>query len=123
MTERDNARSSPPGDTAPPDPDTAGLGEIEGVFRVWIDTDLKVQLLVFFHDNPGVMETTEGLARRLGLNEEVLADNIRDHVQLGILSERDLGSKKIYVYNRGAERSLGDRLREAVEQRMKGGAA
>ncbi len=118
MTERDNARSSPPGDTAPPDPDTAGLGEIEGVFRVWIDTDLKVQLLVFFHDNPGVMETTEGLARRLGLNEEVLADNIRDHVQLGILSERDLGSKSTC-----AERSLGDRLREAVEQRMKGGAA
>lgn len=92
------------------------------MFGGWIDSDLKVQLLVFFHENPGVMETVDGLARRLSLNRDRLAAEIADHVDLGVLSERHLGEKTIYVYNRGIERDLAARVGTAIERHMQGGS-
>lgn len=77
--------------------------ELRKIFELWMDSELKLQVVVFFHNNPGVVETMEGLARRLGTNVEVLRKEIADHIRMGILTERPAGDKMVLVYNRENE--------------------
>jgi hypothetical protein len=77
--------------------------EFTKILELWVATDLKVQVLVFYHDNPGVMETVEGLALRLGTNVEALRKDIAGHVSLGLIQEKKAGPLSILVFDRKRE--------------------
>jgi hypothetical protein len=94
--------------------------DLEGIFKVWIDSDLKVQILVFFHQNPGMIETPEGLAKRMGLNLDRLRDEIADHIRLGIITERRVGGRTILVYNPSRDRDISREIENAINAKMKG---
>ncbi|MBI4392748.1 MAG: hypothetical protein HY556_02985 [Euryarchaeota archaeon] len=74
--------------------------ETEALLAAWADSDTKIQVLVFFHRNPGIIETLEGLALRLGIPQETLRKEIAEHVRLGIVRLRDAGGRKVLVYDR-----------------------
>lgn len=94
--------------------------DLRKLFEVWVDSDLKAQVVVFFHNNPGVIETMEGLARRLGTSVEALRRDLADHIRLGLLRERDVGGKRVLVYDRSRrqniERFIQDALRRQEDQ-------
>lgn len=92
-----------------------GKEELKKLFEVWVSTGLKVQIVVFFHDNPGVVETLEGLARRMGITTEALRQEIRDHVALGIIRERHVGDKTVLVYNKSKEQEIQDFITERLK--------
>ncbi|MEA3189662.1 MAG: hypothetical protein QOD77_244 [Thermoplasmata archaeon] len=76
------------------------------LFEVWVDSELKAQIIVFYQNNPGVIDTIEGLASRLGTNVEQLRTNIADHLQLGFLHERKVGSQVVLVYDRKKQQGI-----------------
>lgn len=80
--------------------------DIKKLFEVWLSSDMKCQVLVFFHNNPGVVETLEGLAKRMGVSMEALEKEISDHVSLGLLKERQVDHKKVLVYNKEKENEI-----------------
>ncbi|MDD5502702.1 MAG: hypothetical protein PHH26_04465 [Candidatus Thermoplasmatota archaeon] len=80
--------------------------DIKKLFEVWISSDMKCQVLVFFHNNPGVVETLEGLAKRMGVSVEALEKEISDHVTLGLLKERQVDHKKVLIYNKEKESEI-----------------
>ncbi len=96
-----------------------GAQELRKLFEVWVDSDLKAQIILFFHNNPGVIETMEGLARRLGTTVESLRQDIAAHIELGLLKERKLGQKTVLVYDRNRrsdiENFITDHLRKQLE--------
>ncbi|MHB8633458.1 MAG: hypothetical protein ACYDBQ_05740 [Thermoplasmatota archaeon] len=84
------------------------------IMEMWMASDLKVQVLVFFHDNPGVIETVEGLARRLGVPLEDLEKEIQGQVALGLLQERQADRMKVLVFDRKREAELQKAIADEV---------
>ncbi len=96
--------------TLPPD--------LTQMFQSWVGSDLKARVLVFFNRNPGVIETLEGLARRIGATEESLRPEVEAHVALGLITERRLGGKTIYRYNRQRRIEMERRVVDELRQRL-----
>lgn len=100
---------------------TADPPDLRKLFEVWISSERKARLVVFFHENPGIIETLEGLSRRLGMTPDTLSKDIRDHLELGLLKERNLGGKRVFVYDtsaRGAMEEMIATLAQKEEERL-----
>ncbi|MFA5860525.1 MAG: hypothetical protein WDA16_02405 [Candidatus Thermoplasmatota archaeon] len=107
----------------PPTPEKRDTGSLQKVLEVWVDSDSKVRLLVFFRQNPGVIETLEGLAQRLAIPVEQLTQEVRAHVEIGLLHSRDMaGGKTVYFFDRERWQELSDLLTAAIEKRGSGAA-
>lgn len=89
--------------------------DLSKIMDLWVASDLKIQSLMFFHENPGVIETLEGLAKRLGTNVDGLRKEIADHIALGIIREQKSGGYTLLVFDRRRE---GD-VQEAITQRIR----
>lgn len=89
--------------------------EFSKIMELWVATDLKVQVLVFYHDNPGVLETLEGLALRLGTSVEALRKEIAGHLALGLIQEKKAGAHTILVFDRKRE----SEVQRAIEQHFR----
>ena len=91
--------------------------EIRRTFDLWANSDLKVQLILFYHNNPGLVETAEGLARRMGVAVEALRDPVADQVRLGVLRERTAGNQKILIYDAAQASRLQANIEELFRTR------
>lgn len=84
--------------------------EMERAMELWVSSAPKVTLARFFRQNPGVVDTLEGLSRRLAIPADQLAPEIADHVSLGVLRERSLGTTTVYMLNRRRLREIEDSI-------------
>ena len=91
--------------------------DLRKLFEVWVDSELKAQIVVFFNENPGVVETLEGLARRLGTNVEALRTNIADHIELGLLKERQVGGKTVLMFDRNRRQEISDEIARLTREK------
>jgi len=48
-------------------------------------TEIKAELLRLFHMNPGILDTVEGIARRVGRMPKEVETEISTLVELGVL--------------------------------------
>lgn len=55
------------------------------LFERLLDSDVKADLLTFFHNNANLSETPEALARKVGRNLVEVQRELEDLVELGIL--------------------------------------
>ncbi len=96
---------------------------LHGVFDGLTGSDLRVQILVFFHRNPGLVETAEGLARRMGANVAALRREIRPHVELGLVRERAIGSMVVLQFDRARQAEIEGSIERMLAARLRGHAA
>ena len=61
-------------------------------------------LLVLFHKNPGLIDTYDGVARRIGRIAKSIEADVRDLVTLGILKVRQIGSREVLLFDRSKDR-------------------
>ena len=94
--------------------------DLKTVFDLWMDSPLKVQIVSFYHQNPGIIETVEGLARRMGSDPEVMRRIVADHVKIGFLRQRSLGSAKVLLFDRQGEQKLQEYVSRSVRERRNG---
>lgn len=71
--------------------------DMQDALGVWMASEDKVAIAVFFRNNPGIIDTLENLAGRLAIPRERLRRELVDHVRLGIIQERKVGSETVYV--------------------------
>jgi hypothetical protein len=69
-----------------------------------ISTEVKGDLLVLFHKNPGLIDTYEGVARRIGRIAKSVEADVRDLVTLGILKVRQIGGREVLLFDRSRDR-------------------
>jgi len=74
------------------------------LFEMLISTEAKGDLLVLFHKNPGLIDTLEGVARRIGRIAKSIEADVRDLVTLGILKVRQIGSREFLLFDRSKDR-------------------
>jgi len=79
------------------------------LFERLLDTDTKADLLTLFHNNAGLSETPDQLAKRLGRHPTEVQHELEDLVELGIL-------KKAEVYSFGTDRDK--EIQEAISKQL-----
>jgi archaellum biogenesis ATPase FlaH len=59
-------------------------------FEKLLDSEAKAELLALFHSQPGISDTLEGLAKRIGSKPEETRKHIEEFVRIGLLKEERL---------------------------------
>lgn len=62
-----------------------------------LSSDVKGDLLVLFRKNPGVVDTVDGVARRIGRVAEMVEEDIGDLVDMGLLKKKRVGSSEVIL--------------------------
>jgi len=81
-----------------------------------VSNDVKAELLVFFYNNPGAMDTVEGIARRVGRGSKIVEKNILDLVELGFLNRRQVGGREILALNHSRYKDIEKMIVKYVDE-------
>jgi len=73
------------------------------LFEMLFSTEVKGDLLVLFHKNPGLIDTYEGVARRIGRIAKSIDADVRDLIALGILKVQQIGGREAIFFDRSKD--------------------
>ncbi|MEM2474147.1 MAG: RAD55 family ATPase [Candidatus Bathyarchaeia archaeon] len=77
------------------------------VFDKLLGTEVKAELLIFFHRNPSFIGTIDELALKINRRVEEVEDAVKDFVKLGLLNE-----VKHYSFNPEADKNIQELILE-----------
>ncbi len=77
-------------------------------------SEARGDILTLFHRNPGIIDTLEGVALRIGRRAESIEGDVKDFVDLGILRTRSIGKSKVFSLDREKDRETQQLLAEHV---------
>jgi len=81
---------------------SAGKKTIEDL----LSSDIKGELVALFHRNPGLIDTADGVARRIGRRASAIQKDVADLVELGVLKMRRIGSAEVILLDRVRDREI-----------------
>jgi hypothetical protein len=73
---------------------------------ILLGSEIRGDLLTLFHRNPGLVDTLDGVARRIGRKAEVIEDDVDELVNVGILRQKRIGSSEVILLDRVRDRQL-----------------
>jgi hypothetical protein len=79
------------------------------ILGVLFGSEARVDLVSLFRKNPGLVDSIDGVARRMGRNASVIQSDVAELMKLGILRGVNIGGKQVL--------SL-DRLKDSEIQRI-----
>ena len=85
-----------------------------------LSSEVKADLLVLFHKNPGIMDTVDGVARRIGRTASVVETDVEDLVKLGLLRKKRIGKLEVVLLNREVDKKIQDSIVEHMRGLEKG---
>lgn len=86
------------------------MSEEKELIQKLLSSEVKTGLLVLLHGNPGLMDTAEGMALRLGRKRKAIEPDLQDFLDLGILKKRTIGDRQIYQLDRARDKEIQDAL-------------
>ncbi len=81
-----------------------------------LSSEAKGDLLVLFHRNPGLIDTIDGVARRVGRTGDSVAQDVSDLVDVGVLRKSMIGNSEVLLLDRQRDREI----QEAVASYLEG---
>jgi len=80
-----------------------------------IGTEIKAELLSLFHMNPGILDTVDSIARRIGRMPGEVETEITTLVDLGVLRKERFGNLDIVSLNTEKDKEIQRKLAELIE--------
>jgi hypothetical protein len=71
-----------------------------------LGSEIRGDLLVLFHRNPGLIDTVDGVARRIGRTTVAVISEVRELLQLGVLKQRRIGTSEVVFLDRAKDREV-----------------
>jgi hypothetical protein len=71
-----------------------------------LGSEVRGDLLVLFHRNPGLIDTVDGVARRIGRTTVAVISEVRELLQLGVLRQQRIGNSEVVFLDRAKDREL-----------------
>ena len=97
-----------------------GLNQIS---QLLFSSEVKGDLLVLFHKNPGLIDTFEGVARRIGRVAKAIDADVKDLVTLGVLKTTRIGSHEVIFLDRAKDKETQATIVEHLKTlKLPGGA-
>ena len=81
-----------------------------------LSSDVKADLLALFHNNPGLVDRIEGVARRIGRVASDIEADVKDLINLGALSKKRIGRSEVIYCDRKSDMEI----QQIVSNRLKG---
>ncbi len=73
--------------------------------------------MILFHRNPGLIDTVDGVAKRIGRTASGIESDVKELVKLGVLKQKKIGTREVVLLDRARDRqvlgSVADQLRNA----------
>ena len=85
-----------------------------------IGTEIKAELLRLFHMNPGILDTVESIARRIGRMPKDVETEISTLVELGVLRKERFGKLDVLSLNTSKDKEVQKKLAALIEESAKG---
>jgi len=85
-----------------------------------IGTEIKAELLRLFHMNPGILDTVESIARRIGRMAKDVDPEISTLVELGVLRKERFGKLDVVSLNTSKDREVQKKLAALIERGAEG---
>ena len=70
-----------------------------------MSSEIKGDLLVLFHKNPGLIDSLDGVARRIGRIGTTIQADVQDMVNVHILGTRQIGGREIIFLDRSGDKA------------------
>ena len=98
------------------------MNEGDKTLRILLSSEIKGDLLVLFHKNPGLIDTIDGVARRVGATTSGIETDVKDLVGLGLLGTRKIGKYEVLFLNRARDKEICDNVAECIKNmKIEGG--
>src|SRR5438445_12476058 len=75
------------------------------LFESMLSSEIKGDLLVLFHKNPGLIDSLDGVARRIGRLGTAIQADVQDMVRVHILGTRRIGGREIIFLDRSGDKA------------------
>ena len=82
------------------------MSEAQQVIATLLSSQVRGELLVLFHRNSGLVDTIDGVARRIGRTGFAIENDVRDLVKLGVLKTKKIGSSEVILLDRARDREV-----------------
>jgi hypothetical protein len=82
----------------------------EEILNVLMANETRADLISLFRKNPGLVDSPEGVARRIGRGVAEIQDDIAELVKLGFLKSRKLGSNIVITIDRAKDKEIQDEV-------------
>jgi predicted transcriptional regulator len=79
---------------------------VSEVLSTLLASEVRGDLLVLFHKNPGLIDTVDGVARRVGRTTIAVISDVRELLQLGVLRQKGIGNSEVVYLDRAKDREL-----------------
>ena len=85
------------------------------LFQLLLSSEIKGDLLTLFHKNPGLIDTIDGVARRIGRVGRAIDADVRDMIKVGVLSTRQIGAREIIYLDRSKDKAAQETIAEYLK--------
>jgi len=82
------------------------MSEAQQIIATLLSSEVRGDLLVLFHRNSGLVDTIDGVARRIGRTGFSIENDVRDLVKLGVLKMKKIGSSEVILLDRARDREV-----------------
>ncbi|HWY28971.1 MAG TPA: hypothetical protein VNW25_06910 [Candidatus Sulfotelmatobacter sp.] len=76
------------------------------VLSTLLASEIRADLLVLFHRNPGLIDTVDGIARRIGRTSITVNADVGELLQLGLLKQKRIGASEVVYLDRAKDRQI-----------------
>jgi predicted transcriptional regulator len=90
---------------------------LDETYSKLLSSDTQVDLFVLFHNNPGLSDTTEGVARRIGRTASEIEADVKDLVDLGLLVKERFGKLDVVSFNTNKDKQIQENISNQIKRR------
>ena len=76
------------------------------ILSTLLGSEVRGDLLVLFHRNPGLIDTVDGVARRIGRTTIAVISEVRELLMLGVLKQKRIGASEVVFLDRTRDREI-----------------
>ena len=78
----------------------------EEILSTLLGSEVRGDLLVLFHRNPGLVDTVDGVARRIGRTTVQVVSEVKELLLLGLLKQKRIGASEVVYLDRERDRAI-----------------
>jgi len=97
------------------------ISEPSELIRRLLASEVKGDLLVLFHKNPGLIDSLDGLARRIGRTADSVKADVEDLVRLGVLRTEKIDRSEVIFLDHARDREVQEAIARYLEREGEGG--
>lgn len=88
-----------------------------------LSSETKGDLLVLFHKNPGLIDTMDSVARRIGKIGTSIEEDIKDLLNLGLLRSKRIGSSEVIYLDHNRDKEVQETVANYLKSLKENGSA